>query len=279
LAMKIAAHITFFFVKHRLPYLQQVIASLEALPYSADIFLYCNEGLNGEIRSSKVIQKKFLYRKSGFLGYNNGFWNKVGLTRFVHPFHLSWENRKVIEKNIDKYDLQLYLEDDLAFTADNLFYWLHYKKLCLPLQYNVGFLRKENNPEQQFFLTDLMRVPQNQIKIGDQLFLVNDVNPYCGFWIYDKEELKQFAKSEEWKFNFRGLPIREKSAIGWHGTMMNRYKATLIPVSKTTEDAFFLPASSTVHHLPNSYINNPMFCQVKLSKSEHNYKVDKTVSL
>jgi hypothetical protein len=276
--MKIAAHITYFFVEQRLVYLQQVIDDLSKMPHDVDIYIYCNKkDLKQMLKpSNKIFYKTFPYRKSGMLGYNNGLWNKLGLTILVHPFHLSWENRKVVEGLIETYDVQIYLEDDINFTSENFNYWLAHKDICLNADYNLGFLRFEydtTNHEKR--LADIAIVPQNKISINDQLFLVNDINPYCGFWIYDRKELMEFIKSEEWKFKFKMYSIREKSAIGWHGTEMNRYKATILPIIQYQQDTYLLPRDSMIHHLPNTYITNPVISKVKLMEmADGDYKLE-----
>jgi hypothetical protein len=254
--MKIAVHITFFFVESRLPYLRQVVNNLEGLNQEVQFFIYTNKDFN-EILSAENIQFKiFPYKKWGLLGYNQALWNKLGLTTFVHPYYLAWENRKVIEKNIDEFDVQMYIEDDIAFNIDTFNYWIRYKDICSTHGFNLGFLRIEFDSNRQTYLTDLKKWPQKIIEIDDQLFLINDVNPYCAFWIYDRADLKEFIKTKEWKFQFSGEGIREKSAIGWHGTMMNRYKNTIIPLYKLSAREYLLPKSCMVHHIPNNYTGN-----------------------
>ncbi len=261
--MKIAAHITFYFVESRLKFLREVIKNLELLPHEVNIFIYCNEDVNDYIESNKVVLKVYPYKKTKLLGYNNGIWNSLGMTQFVHPYYLSWENRKIITSIVDDYDIQIYLEDDIAFTNDNLNYWLSHKDICIAHSYNLGFLRFEKDLSNQLFLTDPNTIPTKQIKIKNQHFIVNDVNPYCGFWIYDRAELLQFVKSKEWNFKFKGLAIREKSAIGWHGSMMKRYINTIIPIS-SENDKKLLANECLVHHLPNNYIGHSVHCQIKV---------------
>ncbi len=206
------------------------------------------------------------YRGSGLLGYNNGLWNKLGLTRFVHPYYLTWENRRVAEQIIEDFDAQVYIEDDLAFTVDNFTYWLKYKDLCKGNGFNLGFLRVEYDSSNQAYLTDLLEWPQKTMELNGQRFMFNSSSPYCGLWIYDRSELKEFIKSKEWKFKFTGLGIREKSAIGWHGTMMDRYKGTLLPLHKASDGEYLLSKACIIHHIPNTYINDAVHCQLKLPK-------------
>jgi len=51
------------------------------------------------------------------------------------------------------------------------------------------------------------------------MYVVNQKNPYCAFWIYDRHEFALFIKSPHWNLNLRqikGYDIREMSAIGLH---------------------------------------------------------------
>lgn len=268
--MKVAAHIPFFFVESRITYLRQVVDHLQRIPAQVDIFIYTNShSVRTHIAQPNVIIKYYGYSKHGKVAYFNGLWNRLGLTSLVHPYYLTWENRKVIEKNLNKYDAQLYLEDDICFTAENFKYWLDNKDACYPNDFNLAFLRFEVSPQKANYLTDLTSVPEKIVQLDHQYFLWNDVNPYGGFWIYDRNELIRFSQSQEWKFNFDGFPIREKSAIGYHSLQMNRFRGNLIPL--VSYDAHTgtaeLPTSCLVHHLPNTYIGHSLFCKIKVQAS------------
>ncbi len=172
--MKIAVHITFFFVESRLRYLQQVIDNFEKFPHDVQIFVYTNQVMAGLVRAKNVHYKIFSYRKSGVLGYNKGVWNKLGLTSLVHPYHLSWENRKIVEQMADDFGAQIYIEDDIDFTLDNFNYWMKNKDICLQNDYNLGFLRIEYKGVNQVYLTDLLKLPLKKIELNGQLFLMNE---------------------------------------------------------------------------------------------------------
>jgi hypothetical protein len=265
--VKIAAHITFFFVESRLKYLRKVIENLNELKADVTIFIYSNQDLLPFINQKNVVHKKYSYNKRGVFGYNNGFWNRVGLTSLVHPYYLTWENRTVVNERIEEFDVQIYLEDDIAFTNRNLEYWVAYKDTCLRNQYNLGFLRIEYDPDNKALLTDLLHWPDQVVTIEGKPYLLNDSSAYCGFWIYDRQELKEFIKSKEWRFEFKGLGIREKSAIGWSGSMMTRYKGTVLPLFKDTDGELRLSGFSTVHHIPNTYVNDPVHCRIQLPRT------------
>lgn len=260
--MKIAAHITFYYSEERIKYLNTVVDNLLALPTKTDIYIYTNEHFTLPSASDNVHHIFINYKASRWAKFSyRSLASKLGLKRLVNPFYLTWESRKAIQEKVDQYDAQLYLEDDMAFSSKNLKYWLKHKDLLLKNEYNLGFIRTEVDQENRLKVTDLFEKPTEIIEIEGQKFLVNDSNPYCGFWIYDKRELKAFIRSKEWKFKFRKYQIREKAAIGWHGSNMSHYKATLIPLIETDKSLFTDPDSS-IHHLPNNYIGHEVFCKL-----------------
>ena len=259
--MKIVAHITFFYDPKRLGYLKEVINSLLELDSGIDIFLYTNEKFD-LFRHSKNIKLLFYPYVNNKINFSyKSIFNKLGLKKLINPYYLTWENRKIIEDVVDTYDIQIYLEDDIKFTNTNLNYWLNYNEIVTKKGYNLGFFRVEFD-ETEKMITDLTRPLTKMVSIDNIDYIVNDNNPYCGFWIYSKEELKQFIKSKEWKFDFKQYGIREKSAIGWHGKGMRRYKETIIPLKKEI-DKYMTTDDCTVHHLPNNYINSNSFCSIK----------------
>ncbi|MBI3219699.1 MAG: hypothetical protein HYZ44_09325 [Bacteroidetes bacterium] len=271
--MRVAAHIPFFFVESRIIYLKQVIDHLQRLSADVDIFVYTNNRfIQAHFNQSNVFIQYYPYSKYGKVAYFNGLWNRLSLTSLVHPFYLTWENRKVIEKNLYTYEAQLYLEDDICFTAENFNYWLANKDACYQNDFNLAFLRFEESPQRAKYLTDLTSIPEKIIEINNRFYLLNDINPYGGFWIYDKNELIRFSQSQEWKFNFDGFPIREKSAIGHHSLKMKRFKGNVIPLVNydAATGLAELPTSCLVHHLPNTYIGHSLFCKIKVETSSAN---------
>ncbi len=258
--MKIAAHITYFYSAKRSSYLNKMIEGLQDINPKPDIFIYTNKNLKAFSIQPNITLKLYTYK--GWLlsriikNYRIGRY----LPRFmIHPFFLSWESRANIEKMAEDYDIQIYLEDDIHFTQENLNYWLKYKDKTISKNYNLGFLRIEKNAEGKNLMTDVNWPIEKVIEIEGQKFLTNNLNSYCGFWIYDKKELKNFIKSKEWKFKFDGYGIREKAAIGWHGKGMMKYKDTVIPMLKRN-DSLITHLGAAVHHLPNNYIGKGNYC-------------------
>ena len=276
--LRIAAHITFYYVEERLKYLDAVIAGLRGIPHDVTIFVYSNEPIAEYDGASDVEVLVYGYAKRGTRWNRFDVWHRsrlytklkpgkvihgLRLTKLVHPFFLTWENRANIRANLENFDVQMYLEDDMAFDAAAFDYWLRYKGVCLRNDYNLGFLRTEVGPDGSLFVTDLTTAPTRMLELEGTPFLVNDVNTYCGFWIYDRSELEKFVETPEWKFEFRGYDVREKSAIGWHGLGMGRYRATLVPLVEVGASSYRTDVGSGVRHLPNNYIGHDVFCKLR----------------
>lgn len=261
--MTLAVHITFYYFKERVKYLTTVVKNLKEISANVDIFIYTTESQNLFFEEPNIKIYNYKYKKTFMSKFKKGsLIDRIGLNGLVHPFYLSWENRKNITKFIDFYDVQMYLEDDIAFTSKNFNYWLKNKNFLLSRGYNLGFLRVEKDSNGKRFMTDVYRKPTEIIEIEGKKFIKNNVNPYCGFWIYDQQELKKFTKSTEWNFNFEFYGIREKSAIGWHGLNMSNYKGTLIPLFQEG-NLLSTPEDCAVHHLPNNYLDHGRFCSLE----------------
>jgi hypothetical protein len=273
--MRVAFHITFYFNPKRLVYLNQVIEGLHKIPGNNAIFIYTNQNLKGLINNFKgnikiirfyydlKILKPF-YNRFGKYPYEHWL-RKLGLTFFTHPYYLTWESRKYMEKIAGDFDAQAYMEDDILFTDVNFKYWLENKDICLRHNYNPGFLRYEVDPQtNQLFYSDLTEAITQVIYVEGKPFVVNYNNPYYAFWIMDKQELKSFIASPQWKLQrdkFYGE--REIAAIGWHGKDMPRYTNTIIPLQPSGPNLYRFVDEALVHHLPNTYINHYMFCTIK----------------
>ena len=157
----------------------------------------------------------------------------------------------------------MYIEDDILIPYKAIKYWLEYNEKIIEMNYNLGFVRieVENNIE---YITDLYgNKLDTVINLDKNTYCVNNKNPYCAFWIYDKNEFREFIKTKFWKFNWKWvtisgiLLIREMATIGWHGINMNgidmnRYLATIIPLKKG-----HLDKNSFIRHLSNKFSVNP----------------------
>ena len=241
--MKIALHICSYNgnnYKERFIFLKKIVKNYFLIDKKIKIFIHTNK-----------ITKKFKIKNVKYIKHN---------LHNTNPFYLSWKCRKFIKKQSNQFDCFIYSEDDILFTKKNFDYWLKFKDISIKNDFNLGFFRIEKN-NKKIFSTDLTESLKYKISINDIQFVINNVNNYCAFWIYDKNEFKKFIKTRYWKFNWEGKSmhafygIREMSAIGWHGKNMQRYKATIIPLHKKK-----LTTGSFVSHLSNNHAmsNHPV---------------------
>ena len=243
--MKITNHISFFYIESRLNYINQIINETNSYKYTTDIFIHTN---SDNLKIDSLIE------------YNNGTLNIIvhDLTN-INPFYLTWLCRKLLYEQRELYDIFMYIEDDILVPMDALQYWLDYNQKIIANNYNLGFLRIETKDNQEY-ITDLHGEKFDKIlNIDNDKYCINDKNPYCAFWIYNKNEFNKFVNSKYYNINnILNYGIRESSAIGLHGVSTEWYKYSIIPLINNK-----LIESCKIYHMPNNYVNdNTLFATV-----------------
>jgi hypothetical protein len=158
----------------------------------------------------------------------------------------------MLKEQKDDYDIFIYIEDDMLIPVCALQYWLQHKDDVINHKYNLGFVRVETDVFNNEFMGDLHKYlnHQHNVVINGNKYVINDINPYCGSWIYDKKEFEIFLNSPYYNGN-GNIPyiygIREGSAIGMHGLGMNIYKNTIIPFDENKQ----LDPGCKIYHLDN----------------------------
>ena len=235
--MIITKHICFYYIEERIKYINRIINETNKYIYTTDIYLHTNN-------------KDLLI--STFDTYTNGIIQIVyhDLTN-IDPFKLTWKCRDLLLSQKDNYDIFMYIEDDILVPNNALEYWIKYNEKLVNDGYNLGFLRIEtfNNEE---YSTDLYgEYFDTIININNENYCVNNKNPYCAFWIYNKNEFNRFVNSHYYNIdNIHGYGVRESSAIGLHGKHTYWYKSTVMPISNNK-----LIDSCKIYHMPNNYVN------------------------
>jgi len=233
--MKITIHISFYFVEERIVYINRIIDETNTYECTTDIFVHTNKDVH----------------EGMFHAYTNG------TIRFiihdlsdVHPFYLTWKCRDLLRQQRDEYDIFMYIEDDILVPYRSIRYWLRYNEKLIEMKYNLGFVRIETEDDVEY-ITDLGgKKFDTIIELNDEPYCVNNKNPYCAFWIYNKDEFHRFVQSTYYDLkNIVKYGIREKSAIGLHGLYTKWYTHTLIPMmdNKLCEDC-------KIYHMPNNYV-------------------------
>ena len=286
--MKVVVHISFYYrdknlnekwasSEEKLPYLKKIIEEYNNYPTDVDIFIHSNETFdkniigykkytNGSIR----VIKHSLLKYSIYKGKN---------------YYLTWASRKILKKQKNQYDVFIYQEDDIFIPIQAYEYWIENKDICLTNNFNLGFLRIEikNNTE---YISDISNNLRNKLEIENKEYAINDINPYCAFWIYDKKEFNKWVSSKYYNLklihgkdsvvsdkleklglnyfpslrylvysykNSRPDSAMEASAIGLNGLRIGWYRKTLIPIKDN-----YLDKNCKVFHLSNYYANETL---------------------
>ena len=252
---RISVHIPFYVdsnIKKKNFFLKKVCKSYLKISKNLKIFIHTNKLIKTENKRIKFIYHDFT---------NDD------------PYKLTWNCRRLMFSQRNKYEIFIFGEDDIIFSKKNFDYWLKYKDLCIRDHYNLGFLRTEiKRKSNLLYSTDQV----NRIKYYVDLCKIKFAkleNSNCSLWIYDKDEFKKFIKTKYWKFNWKWITIsgilliREMAAVGWHGQnmngqFMNRYHATIIPLVNDRLDK-----NSYIKHISNKYANNPagLFGTIKIN--------------
>lgn len=247
--MKITKHIAFFYREDRLNYLSQMIQAANTYPFYTDIYIHTNVLFDTDTLEKPTNGKVFL------IGHN--------LTK-KDPMRLPWYVRPLMEAQKDAYDIFIYVEDDILIPRSAIDYWLKYKDICIRNDCNLGFFRMETDSEGKEYISDLHNehsVSQQLNKICNierQPFVINDVNPYVAFWIYDQNEFKRFLESPAWDVStlLKWYDDRAACAIGMHfirNPDFRIYKHTVLPLTPL----FRVYPDARVYHIPSNYVDVP----------------------
>ena len=234
--MKFAKHITFFYDVSRFIYLNEVINAANRYSFPTDIFIHTNINIT----------------LTDLAQYTNGKLEMVihDLTN-ENPFYLTWKCRDLIKKQYEEnqYDVYMYVEDDIMVPMTAINYWLQYKDLIG--EYNLGFTRIEVNQAGIEVLTDNTRPMTHIFEIDQRKYVLNDANPYCAFWIYEKNTMGRWINSPWYDIrSIHGYGEREASAIGLHSPHVPWFKGTVIPLEALEGT---MNVGCKIYHLPNNY--------------------------
>ena len=221
----------------RFDYLKENIENLKTLSIKNDIFVHThNEFLDDKKLDARIIKHQI----------NDNDLDKG---------YLTWKCRSLMEEQKNDYEYFCYLAHDIKVSEDNLQYWLKYQDQLDKKNYHLGFLIYEkNNSDNKNYSIHIVRKLNKYLNIEGKKFVINDLENYCCFWIYNKDQFHKFLKSKWWSFkkrahNFRhNYGITERSSIGFHSLNMNYFKATLLPEIDNQPDP-----NCFIEHMTNNY--------------------------
>ena len=236
--MKITKHITFFYIEERIQYLNKIIHETNNYKYHTDIFIHTNT---------------FDWNMSLLHTYTNGNIQMVlhDLTN-EHPYYLTWKCRDLLYNQRNDYDIFMYVEDDILVLSATIDYWVEHNEFLIKHNFNLGFLRVEiKDSDGEEYTTDV-----HSLRKVSEEYCENHRNPYCAFWIYNKNEFNKYTNDIHYDLrNVEACGIRETAAFGLSALFIDGlgwYKGTLIPLINGKLDD-----RCKVYHLPNNYANNP----------------------
>ena len=112
--MIITKHIAFFFIEKRIKYINTIINEANNYKYKTDIYIHTN------YKFSKELLVKYTNGNINIICYN---------LQNINPFKLTWLCRYLLKQQINKYDIFMYIEDDILVKAETIEYWLKYSNL------------------------------------------------------------------------------------------------------------------------------------------------------
>ncbi len=247
--------ITFFYRQERLPYLAEVISNYIGLAKRTDVFIVTNVAEADRLRG---ISEALPHLPDQF---SIEF---VTPSDIGHPQLLPWAHREIFQKVLKSNGVThfLYSEDDLAFTRSNVLYWLHYRDPLKMHGFIPSFFRVDLHQQRGWCSSDQPKpvrlYKQKKLILDEGTHFICMPNPYQGMYFLDRELMEEFAASKAMHpdFDVRRWGIAEKAAQGL--TFVNIPKGytsrNLVPIDPRTKTVF---QECWIHHLPNTYANNP----------------------
>lgn len=241
--MKIVKHITFFYngsnsqyLNARIDYINTILDETSKYGHEVDVFIHTNGDVTKSLFRPQDISVTIVFHP------------------FVDPMYLPWKCRELLKTQRNEYDIFMYVDDDMLVPTKALNYWIENHERVVQRKFNLGFVRIEVEDGIDY-ISDL-EGPESTlnliITLNGETYCVNNYNPYCAFWIYDKTEFNKFVDSPYFDLtNIRGYGIVERSGIGLHGLHTNWYTRTIIPM---VDDK--LTDACKIYHLPNNYVKN-----------------------
>ena len=253
--------ITFHFVERRLGYLEEVLATLAALPVRRKLIaIYTNTTVSNE----RLAVKQTLARVGLEEGRDAEIIAREALS---HPFELTWCHKQLIVNQFCAADSEfthfVYLEDDERFTFENLAYFIAAREQLRPHGLVPAFVRTEwSTTIGTYVNTD----NQQPIVLRGRPFIrtvhhtfVNLDNPYCGAFVLDRELAREYLSSPSFDQNLSrsvsSFDVRERSAMGvtFESPPPPFIYRVAVPVAANQR----VPHCAWLAHTPNNYADDP----------------------
>ena len=270
--MKLIICVAFHFRKHRLEFLATVLQNHKTFPCEVHVVILTNTSDPAEARAIETVAPS---RTDQF------YWEIVSVSNIAHGWVLTWAHKAIFKNIIENpsYTHFMYTEDDLALTAHNFRYWLFHREILKPYGLYPSFIRVEwNGTAKAWTCSDV--VQHIDLEVSPKLFVpdgahhyVNAPQPYQGLYLYDRELMLEHYASHTFDFNafgvfepdYVGVPERANLALTFENVPKGFTSRNILNYSDKYK---LLNYDSFVHHLPNTFADNPEAQGGKLSVVE-----------
>ena len=197
----ILIHIPFHNSDNRIIYLQHVLSTITSYVFKS-IHLIIDSNMYNNLIEGLI--KKYQNITIEYKIYNN----------LKDPHLLTWVHRNNMIKQINNYNYFLYQEDDLEITYSSLIKWKIDSKKIYHQGYLRGFIRYEKKYRRLFSTDQIDSVhSKNIIMLNESKYFIPP-NPYHGFWIYSRYQMKKFIQTKAWEDGNCKWELRERAAAG-----------------------------------------------------------------
>ncbi len=242
--INLLVHITFYYHVDREKYLLKVLENFNDYQLNQ---IHIVIDTNIREKTEKILEKN--------TNTNNHTIEIHAHENLDHPYNLTWSHREDMLKQIENYDIFLYLEDDILIPWENFQYWLEENQAIVEYGYLRGFLRVENSEDNTLYSVDF-----TEITIDPEIIEIAGKNyfqpqyPYHACWLYDRQQMRQFINLPAWQDgNYQLWGIRERAAAGmiWSAVDGKNHRIVLPLLSNST-----IEPRALNYHLSNNYYNN-----------------------
>jgi len=270
--MKVMVNIVYF-SNNQKSFLNQLVEEYNKYPAHVDIFIHSNKkklkDLNKSLyKNGSILIKKYNLFLRFFLFLNKGY-------------YLTWAPRRFIKKNVNKYDIFIFTDDDILIPKAAFNYWVKEKDPLFEKKQIPGFVLLEVDDDGiEYALGYAKKKFVKKIKIGDSEFYINENHKYMACWMYDKTmmnywinsgyyDIRKIINPKDLKSDFldklkinnlslrylfydfrnkKGHGIRENSTYGMNSPNLKLIKNTLLLIDENK-----LSNDNKIYHLDNHY--------------------------
>lgn len=227
----------FFFKEENLSFLKKTSSHYNSLGKNVFLKVLTNTSKKLDIdKLSKILKDhklKFSIHTPNFLG---------------HPFLLPFSHISLMRESQEEgYSHFMFIEDDILFTKNNMYYWMKYRNILKPSSnFYPSFIRIEKNYENRYVFSDIkknyyfLKVPK--FKINNNIF-INIDKPYQGMYLYDRVLMTEYLNSNAVNPDYGEGQIREKAnlALTFFNVPKNFYSRNLLLLkNKKLHDGCFI---------------------------------------